>query len=80
VSTCSALAAIHNFIHDLNPADLNNFQEAEDIQPGWHGELADGLPQHVERAKVNNRCDVIAGEMWEQYQQYLAAGVLEDFN
>ena len=30
-----ALAAIHNFIHDLDPADLSNFTEVEDICTTW---------------------------------------------
>ena len=41
----AALAAIHNFIHDLYPANLSDFQEVVDPQPGWcSGDLADGLP------------------------------------
>jgi len=70
----AALSAIHNFIRDLNPTDLNDFKDAEDVQPGWHSDLADGLPQRAERQRVNDRCDNIASEMWEQYQQYLGAG------
>ena len=71
----AALAAIHNFIRDLDPADLSDFQEVVDPQPGWHsGDLADGLPAHAERDRANNRRDVIAGAMWVQYQQHLAAG------
>lgn len=70
-----ALAAIHNFIRDLDPTDLNDFHEAEDIQPGWRsGDLADGLPQRAERERANNRRDDIANAMWVQYQQHLAAG------
>ena len=71
----AALAAIHNFICDLDPADLSDFQEVVDPQPGWHsGDLADGLLARAERDRANNRRDVIAGAMWVQYQQHLAAG------
>ena len=71
----AALAAIHNFIRDLDPADLSDFQEVVDPQPGWHsGDLADGLLARAERDRANNRHDVIAGAMWVQYQQHLAAG------
>ena len=67
-----ALAAIHNFIHDLDPADLSNFTE-EDIQPGWcSGDLVDALPHGAENGRANNRCDNIANAMWVQCQQYLA--------
>ena len=74
-----ALAAIHNFIHDLDPADLNDFTEVEDIQPGWHsGNLADALPHCAEKERVNNRHNNIANAMWVHYQQYLAAGGDDD--
>jgi hypothetical protein len=71
----AALAAIHNFIRDLDPTDLNDFQEAEDVQPGWRsGDLAEGIPRRAERERANNRRDAIAKAMWAQYQQHLAAG------
>ena len=70
-----ALAAIHNFICDIDPIDINDFTEAEDMQPDWHsGDLADALPHHAERERANNRCDDIANAMWDQYQQHLVAG------
>ena len=76
-----ALAAIHNFIRDLDPTDLSDFTEVEDIQPGWHsGDLADALPHRAERERANNRRDNIANAMWVQYQQYLAAGGDDDSN
>ena len=68
-----ALTAIHNFIHDIDPIDINNFTEAEDMQPGWcSGDLADALPRRAERERANNRHDDIANAMWDQYQQHLA--------
>ena len=74
-----ALAAIHNFIHDLDPTDLNDFQEAEDAQPGWRsGDLAEGILQNAERRRVNSRHDHIAEDMWQQYQWHLATGHQDD--
>jgi hypothetical protein len=71
----AALAAIHNFIRDLDPADLFDFQETSDIEPGWRsGDLADGLPKRAERERASNRRDEIAEAMWVQYQQHLAEG------
>ena len=56
----AALVALHNFICDLNPFDLNNFQEAVDIEPGWQsGNLADGVAWQVERDRANNRYEEI---------------------
>ena len=76
-----ALTAIHNFIRDLDPTDLSDFTEVEDIQPGWcSGDLADALPHRAERERANNRRDNIANAMWVQYQQYLAAGGDDDSN
>ena len=73
----ATLAAIHNFIHDLDPANLSDFQEVVDPQPGWRsGNLVDGLLACAERDRANNRRDVIAGAMWVQYQQHLTAGRL----
>ena len=74
-----ALAAIHNFIRDLDPTDLNDFQEAEDAQPGWRsGDLAEGIPQNAERRRANSRRDRIAEDMWQQYQRHLATGHQDD--
>jgi hypothetical protein len=49
----ATLAAVHNFICDLDPNDLNNFREAEDVQPGWRsGDLAEGIPHRSEREQI----------------------------
>jgi hypothetical protein len=75
----AALAAIHNFIRDLDPADLNEFADVEDTQPGWHsGDLAGGIPPNAERQRANTRRDQIAEDMWQQYQQHLAMGHRDD--
>jgi hypothetical protein len=46
-----------------------------DLQPGYHpesvGELGTDAVTPDERARANERRDKIAGDMWEQYQQYL---------
>ena len=53
--------------------DLNDFQEAVDIELGWYsGDLADGVPWEAERDRANNRCEEIAEVMWVQYQGHLA--------
>ena len=68
--------ALHNFICDLNPFDLNHFQEAVEIEPGLRsGDLADGVAQWAGRDRANNRCKEIAKAMWVQYQ-----GVLADYH
>ena len=68
-----ALMAIHKFICDHDPIDLNNLTEVEDMEPGWHsGHLADELPCHAER-RAKDRHNDIADAMWVQYQQHLAA-------
>jgi DDE superfamily endonuclease len=69
----AALAAIHNFIRDIDPDDLNDFDETQDIQPGWRsGILANGFPDQGERNRTNDRRDHIANDMWAQYQQHIA--------
>ena len=69
----AALAALHNFICDLNPFNLNDFQEAVDIEPGWRsGDLADGVAWQAERDRANNRHEELAEVMWVQYQEVLA--------
>lgn len=75
----AVLAAIYNFICDLNPINLNDFEEALDIEPGWcSGDLADEVLQHAEREKADRRCDEVADAMWVQYQQHLARGYQHD--
>jgi hypothetical protein len=68
----AALAAIHNFIRDHDPLDIEADDGLFDPDPGAHtGELADGLPRAAERERANNRRDDIARQMWAQYQAYL---------
>jgi hypothetical protein len=68
----AALAAIHNFIRIHDPEELNDFAEAEDMEPGFFsGELAEGQTRTAEKRRANTRRDGIAAEMWEQYQAEL---------
>lgn len=74
-----ALAALHNFIRQYDPDEIDidnnyalNFQADHD--PQSVGELGRGPPTPQERDQANQRRDEIAGDMWEQYQGYLAAG------
>ncbi|KAF8799608.1 hypothetical protein BYT27DRAFT_7085713 [Phlegmacium glaucopus] len=68
----AALAAIHNFIRNYDPEELNDFTEAEDLERGFvSGELAAGQPGRAEREQANERRDEIASAMWMQYQAEL---------
>jgi hypothetical protein len=71
-----ALAALHNFIRQYDPDDIDldaddppNFQM--DSDPEFTGELGEGPATSSERARANERRDGIAAAMWEQYQDYL---------
>jgi hypothetical protein len=67
-----ALAAIHNFIQDHDPLDIEANDELFDPDPGARTEeLADGLPRAAERGCANSRREDIAQRMWAQYQAYL---------
>jgi hypothetical protein len=68
----AAFAAIHNFIRDHDPLDIETDDELFDLDPGaCTGELADGLPRAAERGCANSRREDIAQQMWAQYQAYL---------
>ena len=73
----AALAALHNFIHDKDPVDLDDFEDDDDDedlhdpQPGECGDLADGIPGRAERRQANDMRDQITEAMWEDYQREL---------
>ena len=71
----AALAAIHNFIRIHDPDEIEGFAGADDIERGFFageaGELAEGEARTAEKRRANTRRDVIAAEMWEQYQAEL---------
>jgi hypothetical protein len=67
----AALAAIHNFIRDQDPLDIEDDEDPIDPDPGARtGELAQGLPRAAERERTNSRRDNIAQQMWVQYRAY----------
>ena len=56
----AALTAIHNFIWDSNPDDIDDIADPVDLEPGAQvGELGQGVPR-----------DNIVQEMWDQYLAY----------
>ena len=69
-----ALAALHNFIRQYDPEEIRAYDnEVFDPQIGYQesaGELGTGLVTD-EMLRANERRDRMAGEMWEQYQDYL---------
>src|SRR6202040_321643 len=63
-----ALAAIHNFIWNHDPQDIDDVEVLADLDPGARtGELADGITRAAEREWANCRQDDIAQQMWAQY-------------
>jgi hypothetical protein len=69
----AALAAIHNFIRNYDPNDINDIADPVDPEPGTRvEELAQGIPSAAERDRANQRRDRIAQEMWTQYVAYHA--------
>jgi hypothetical protein len=84
----AALAALHNFILQHNPADIRG-QDAQlqahsrrnslspDTMPGRvsdSGELRDGHISEAEKSAAKTRRDQIAQAMWEDYQRILHEG------
>lgn len=72
----SGLAALHNFILEYDPSDIDNY--AEDIlqivsqeTPEPLGDLGNGPIPRGEYQRSLSRRDRIAEEMWEDYQQFL---------
>ena len=66
-----ALVAIHNFIWNHDPQDIDDVEVLADLDPGARtGELADGITRAAEREWANRRRDDIAQQMWVQYQAY----------
>ena len=67
----AALVAIHNFIQDQDPMDINDIADPMDPELGARaGELAEGVPRAAEKDRVNCRRDQIAQQMWDQYVAY----------
>lgn len=74
------LAAIHNFIMDVDPNDINNYLngDADDLDPNpgqpqanEFGTLASGAVTQTEKNQATRKRDDIAQAMWEDYQRVL---------
>ena len=73
-----ALTAIHNFIREYDNEEINDYitDDMEDPQPGGReGELATGPARRNEKQEADRRKEIIAQQMWNQYQQELARRV-----
>ena len=73
-----ACAALHNIILKYDPKEFQDMLPLDgndDIIETGHstGELATEFPQRVKKERANSRCDVIARDMWEGYQDVLRA-------
>jgi hypothetical protein len=72
-----ALAALHNFIMEFDPGDLDELMQTEtplDPNPGLphdHGYLSQRRPGRVEKERAEGLRDKIASEMWVAYQEVL---------
>lgn len=63
-----ALCALHNFIRIHDPAEINNFHDAQaDRRPLQFGVLGAGPAGRAERNIADDRRDVIAQDMWDAY-------------
>jgi hypothetical protein len=74
----AALAALHNFIRDHDPSEVEDFdgedEDLDDPQPGEPvsmGDLAEGVPRRAERRQADDLRDRIAKAMWEDYRREL---------
>lgn len=71
------LGAMHNFILDHDPTDIEDYMDDPDLidpNPGAYGDpgiLAEGYVEREERERATAKRDDIAQKMWDQYQQYL---------
>lgn len=70
-----ALAALHNYILEKDPAELTDMLPPSDdditdrIED--NGQLATEYLRQVEKDGANLRCDQIAKRMWDDYQRVL---------
>jgi hypothetical protein len=74
------LAAIHNFIMDVDPNDIDNYLngDADDLDPNpgqpqdnVFGTLASGAVTQAEKNSATQKRDDIAQAMWDNYQRVL---------
>jgi hypothetical protein len=69
----AALGALHNFIRDNDPAEMDDLEdddeERHELHPSSTGDLAGGIPGRAERRQADDRRDGIAKAMWEGYRR-----------
>ncbi|KAE9407629.1 hypothetical protein BT96DRAFT_809067, partial [Gymnopus androsaceus JB14] len=83
-----ALAALHNFILQFDPMDIEDFLndpnifneelDTEYYSNDMYGNLAMDTPSREEKEEAEKMRDEIAQSMWEQYQQWLVDNGLFD--
>jgi hypothetical protein len=72
-----ALGCLHNFIRIHDPGELDDFSYEEDCERGCRDSaesrrgIAIGPAPAAEVRRANQRRDVIAEEMWVDYQRIL---------
>lgn len=66
-----ALAALHNFIRIHDPDEIVDILPPDNVDIEATGALATELPGRAEREQANHRRDLIARDMWNQYQEEL---------
>jgi hypothetical protein len=67
-----ALCALHNFIRVYNPEEIGNLDGLSSRTPRRNAEdfSYQGISAQ-EKRRANTKRDVIAKEMWRQYQEHL---------
>jgi hypothetical protein len=67
-----ALCALHNFIRIYNPEETENLEGLSARAPRRNAEdfSYQGISAQ-EKERANTKRDIIAKEMWKQYQEYL---------
>jgi hypothetical protein len=75
VEIMPALCAVHNFIRIHDPEDLEDMLVDLEVtsEVNTYGSLSLGLPDRASREWANDRRDMIAREMWEDYVSELTA-------
>ena len=66
-----ALAALHNFIRIHDPDEIVDILPPDNVDIEATGALATELPGRAEHEQANHRRDLIARDMWNQYQEEL---------
>ena len=76
----AALAALHNYIHDHDPSEVDDLlleddevvvDDRDERAHASTGDLADGIAGRAERRRAEERQPYIANEMWNDYRREL---------